>query len=252
MVGGVGEAGLALLPPALGALRGVPRGMPRQPNSPPPRDVWSKENLNRGRDRVYDAEKTGVRELDDLVDQANEAQRRSGGRPTPKSAGELRDLEKEFRSSLGPMERLVYESRRIAPSVPDQIGPGALALHGANVAANDWLWGLGIMPWSWNAPGTLQNDVRRLFSGTPLPTGPEVSPQTAERNRANMERDVEVRTRYGRHDDAANAFIFGKQARDAMAARSLEKTPMSYPDDDQSWPPAFGWDRNKQLPWRTR
>lgn len=96
------------------------------------------------------------------------------------AGGTRKDLERGFNESLGPIDWYVYHTRK--EGWPSALQPGHLMLQGANVALQDKLWNLGIMPWSWNQEGSLQQDLRNTLAGAQ----DEVNRQRAYRQNVNQ------------------------------------------------------------------
>jgi hypothetical protein len=237
---GTAEAALGLLSPLLAAgaaARMSPR-VPRPDVPPaPPRDIWSKENLARGRDRVYDAERSGSKVFDDAVDVMNRARKESGTQPVRGGP----EMEKEFKRSLNPFDRWTYEDMKLTGNLPVWASPTHLGLQAGNVAANDWLWSMGIMPWSWRKPGTLTEDLLRERP----PEDPEAK---AAKGRAwakdlgeqsPLWREpgygIDPRSKLQRNTSFWDLVSGGQGRREG----DLPKSPMSYPETDQFMTPHY-------------
>lgn len=96
------------------------------------------------------------------------------------AGGTRKDLEREFNESLGPVDWFVYHTRK--EGLPSALQPGHLMLQGANAALQDKFWNLGIMPWSWNQEGSMQQDLRNRLAGA----REEVNQQRAYRESASQ------------------------------------------------------------------
>lgn len=108
-----------------------------------------------GGNRTFDRMK------DDIASKGSDAERRQLA-DKMRDAGSAKDMEREFRRSLSPWDRYVYSTR--IEGVPSVLQPGHIAAQGAGLAAADTVMDLGIMPWSWNRPGSVQNDARKALN----------------------------------------------------------------------------------------
>lgn len=159
---GVQDIGLGIAPYGLAAL--LPKMTARgalseyKAGQAPQKDIWSKENMARGKDRAYDAEKTGNKSVDNQASKINEKRKAEGKQPV--TADDMNYAVDQ----LPAWQRLAVRYGGMGNGRSAWLQPGHLALQGGNVALQDYLFDGGFMPWSWNAPGTVQNEARKIFA----------------------------------------------------------------------------------------
>lgn len=70
---------------------------------------------------------------------------------------------KDYLKSLGLGDYLMHMLR--VPKLPSALQPGHLALQAGNVAANDWLWNVGLTPLTWDNEDALMNRPKATTQG---------------------------------------------------------------------------------------
>ena len=147
---------------AAGALTPSLRTLPAETRAAVPKNIWSEENLAKGADRAYEFEKTGNRGVDQLTVKLNELAKERGGQPIHPDS--VRDFLANERS---PLEKLMM----LGEGYPVWRNPAHLATQAAIFAGGDRLAGTGLMPWSWNEPGTM---THKLMKSKPMTEGSDL------------------------------------------------------------------------------